>query len=81
MTSVVWNMWPTVRHLIQRVREGTYEAEDYAIWSMMGKGGATLAPFGAWDAKLDSDTRDMVRSRTEAILEGRFRVLIDESTP
>jgi basic membrane protein A and related proteins len=81
VTSVVWNMWPTVRHLIQRVREGTYEAEDYAIWSMMGKGGSALAPLGAWEAKLDAATREAITVRRDAILNGRFRVSIDESTP
>jgi basic membrane protein A and related proteins len=81
VTSIVWNMWPTVRHLIERVRSGAYEAEDYGGWSMMEKGGSSLAPFGGWEGRLDAATRELVTLRAEAIRNGRFRVIIDESTP
>ncbi len=81
VTSVIWNMWPTIEQVIERVRSGTYRAEDYGGWSMLSKGGASLAPFGAWEQRLGKELVDLIAERTADILGGRFRVVIDESVP
>ncbi len=44
VTSAVWNMTPTVEYLIKQVTGGTYTALDLKDFSMVAKGGATLAP-------------------------------------
>ena len=81
VTSVVWNMEPTVNRVIELVRTGTFEPENYAGWSSMAKGGAELAPYGDWDSKLDPKIKDIVAEKTEAIKSGKFRVPINESRP
>ncbi len=45
ITGPVWDMYPTVRHNIDTVRRGTWKADNLKEWSMMAKGGASLAPF------------------------------------
>ena len=49
--------------------------------SMMGKGGATLAPFHDFEETLDPDLVEMVMTRQQEILDGLFRVPIDEEPP
>ena len=48
---------------------------------MMGKGGAYLAPFHGFEEKLPKEVIDMVKEREKEILEGLFRVPIEEGTP
>lgn len=81
VTSVVWDMWPTVNCLISRVRNKSFTAEDYAEWSMMAKGGARLEPLAAWDAKLDEATKQLIEKTKDEILTGRLRVPVIESKP
>ena len=44
VTSVTWNMTPTVEYVIDQVAGGTYTAQDLKDFSMVAKGGAALAP-------------------------------------
>ena len=46
-TSVTWNMAPTVGYVIDQVIAGSYTAQDLKDFSMVGKGGAALAPINA----------------------------------
>ena len=43
VTSVTWNMAPTVEYVIDQVAAGSYTAQDLKDFSMVGKGGAALA--------------------------------------
>lgn len=81
VTSVVWNMWPTVKQVVSLVKAGVFSAQDFGQFSYMGKGGSYLAPYHAWDAKLSADVKQMVEARKQEILDGTFRVPIDESAP
>ena len=47
VTSVTWNMTPTVEYVIDQVLGGTYTAQDLKDFSMVAKGGAALAPINA----------------------------------
>ena len=47
----------------------------------MGKGGSYLAPLHGWDSKLPADVKALVTERTKAIMDGNFRVDINESEP
>jgi len=44
ITSVTWNMTPTVEYVIDQVAGGTYTSQDLKDFSMVAKGGAALAP-------------------------------------
>lgn len=81
VTSVLWNMEPTVNYVLELIKSNNFKPENYAEWSMMAKGGAGLAPFYNWEIKLDKGIKEMVSNKTEAIISGRFIVLVDESKP
>ena len=81
ITGPVWDMWPTVQAAVKQVQAGVYTAQDFGSFSFMAKGGATLAPFGAWETKLPEDVKKLVEEKRQAILDGSFRVPVNESTP
>ena len=81
ITGPVWDMWPTVKHVVNLVNAGVFTAQDFGGFSFMGKGGSYLAPYHNWDAKLPAAVKEMVTQRTQEILDGTFRVDIDESIP
>jgi basic membrane lipoprotein Med (substrate-binding protein (PBP1-ABC) superfamily) len=81
VTGPIWNMYPTVKYLVESIKLGAYQAQDLKDWSMMGKGGAYLAPFYGFEDTLPADIIEMVRNREQEILNGTFRVSVDESTP
>ncbi len=81
VSSAVWNMDPTVEYLIKQVEAGTFTAQDLKDFSMMGKGGASLAPFHGTESKLPADLVAKVNARMIEIKKGVFRVDIDEAAP
>jgi len=81
ITSPVWNVYPIVQHVIEEVKKNDYQAQDLKDWSMMAKGGASLAPFYEFKNKLPSSVLDMVAKKEQDIKSGLFRVPIDESQP
>lgn len=81
VTSVVWDMWPTVKQVLAQVKAGVFTSQDFGQFSFMGKGGSYLAPYHAWEDKLPAETKELVAARKQEILDGTFRVPIDESNP
>ena len=80
--SSVWNMTPTVAHLIDGVRSGSYGAEDLRLFSMMAAGGAELTAInrgvnGGIPAELAAEVERM----RSAIIVGAVQVEVDESVP
>ncbi len=81
LTGPVWNMRPTVEYVIQQVKAGSYTAQDLKDFSMMAKGGASLADYHGMDSKIPKEILDLVAQREKEIKEGLFRVNITESAP
>ena len=81
VTGPIWDMWPTVEHVIKLVKAGLFTAQDFGGFSFLGKGGSYLAPLHGWDSKLPADVKALVAERTKAIIDGNFRVDINESEP
>ena len=81
VTGPVWDMWPTIQAAVKQVEAGVYTAQDYGTFSYMAKGGATLAPFHAWKDKIPADVMKLVMDKQQAILDGDFRVPVNEGTP
>jgi basic membrane lipoprotein Med (substrate-binding protein (PBP1-ABC) superfamily) len=79
VTSVTWNMTPTVEYIIDQVAGGTYTAQDLKDFSMVAKGGAALAPIN--EALVPADLLETVRAKEAEIVSGLFRVDINEATP
>jgi basic membrane lipoprotein Med (substrate-binding protein (PBP1-ABC) superfamily) len=82
VTSVTWNMEPTVKYVIDQVLAGSYTAQDLKDFSMVAKGGAALAPINAdVIGGVPEDLVAMVEEREAEITAGTFRVDINEATP
>ena len=81
ITSVVWNMTPTVEYVIAEVKAGTFQPIDLKEFSMLSKGGASLAPFHGFESKIPAAVLEMVTAKEAAIKAGSFRVGIDEGQP
>ena len=81
ISSAVWNMEPTVDYLINQVAAGTFTAQDLKDFSMVGKGGASLAPYHGLEDQIPADLLERVAETYEQIQMGMFRVDIDEAVP
>jgi len=81
ITGPVWDMWPTIKHVVTLVKAGVPTAQDFGGFSYMGKGGSYLAPYHNWDSKLPASVKAMVEKRKAEMLDGTFRTDIDESAP
>jgi len=82
VTSVTWNMSPTVEYVIDQVSAGSYTAQDLKDFSMVGKGGAALAEINTdVIGGVPDDILSAVEEREAAIKAGTFRVDITETTP
>ena len=82
VSGPVWNMNPTVDFIINQVTGGTYTAQDLKDFSMVAKGGATLAPINTGvTGGIPQELIDLVTAKEEEIKSGLFRVDIDEAPP
>jgi basic membrane lipoprotein Med (substrate-binding protein (PBP1-ABC) superfamily) len=82
VSGPVWNMQPTVDYIVNQVKGGTYTAQDLKDFSMVAKGGASLAPINMdVQCGLTQELVDQVMAKEEEIKSGLFRVDITESQP
>lgn len=81
VSSAVWNMTPTVEYVFKQVQSGAYTSQDLKDFSMVAKGGASLAAFHGTESKLPPEVMKMVKDKEEQIKNGLFRVDIDEAQP
>jgi basic membrane lipoprotein Med (substrate-binding protein (PBP1-ABC) superfamily) len=63
------------------VKKKAWVSMDLGEWSMMAKGGASLAPFHGFEKKLPANLIKEVRDLEQKILNGTFRVPVDEQKP
>lgn len=81
VTGPVWNMEPTVAYVLKQVGAGAYTAQDLKDFSMVAKGGASLADLHTLTSKLPADLVAKVKDKETQIKNGLFRVDIDENQP
>lgn len=82
VSGPVWHMEPTVNYIINQVAGGTYTSQDLKDFSMVAKGGATLAEINAGvSGGIPQDLIDAVLAKEADIKSGLFRVDIDEAQP
>lgn len=82
VTSVVWNMSPTVDYVLDQVEAGSYTAQDLKDFSMFAKGGASLAEINTTvTGGVPQALVDQVIAKESDIRSGLFRVDINEATP
>lgn len=81
LSGPVWNMTPTIEYIAKQVNAKAWTAQDLKDFSMVGKGGASLAPFHGLESKIPAALLAQVREREQQIKDGLFRVDIDEAVP
>lgn len=81
VTSALWHMESAINNAISQVKAGTFKAEDYKDWTMMAKGGATLAPYYGFEDKIDANIKARVATLAADIRGGKFVVEINDSEP
>ena len=81
ITGPVWDMYPTIKFCIEMVRKKAWVSMDLGEWSMMGKGGAQLAPFHSFEKTLPPDVIKEVADLQQKIVNGTYRVPVDEQKP
>ncbi|MBT8370713.1 MAG: BMP family protein [Desulfobacterales bacterium] len=81
ITGPVWDMYPTIQFAIEMVQKKAWVSMDLGEWSMMAKGGSRLAPFHAFEKTLPAGVIKDVRDLEQKILNGTYRVPVDEQKP
>jgi basic membrane protein A len=81
VTSALWHMESAIGHAIERVKAGTFSAEEYHHWTMMAKGGASLAPYYEFESKIPAAIKSQVASLGADIIAGKFTVEINDVEP
>ncbi len=81
VTSALWHMENAINHAISRVKSGTFNAENYKEWTMMAKGGASLAPYYEFENKIAGDIKARVADVQARILDGSYVVEIIDEKP
>ena len=81
VASALWHMESAIDHAIERVKNGTFSAEEYHDWTMMAKGGATLSSYYEFDSKLPSTLKNQVSALANEIIAGEFVVEINDEEP
>lgn len=78
ITGPVWDMYPTIEYLINTVRAGESISMNLAEYSMMAKGGASLAPFHGFEDRASAEVIAKVREVEAQIMAGTFTVPVIE---
>ncbi len=81
ITGPMWDMYPTIKFCIEMVQKKAWVSMDLGEWSMMAKGGSRLAPFHSFEKTLPADLIKEVRDLEQKILNGTYRVPVDEQKP
>ncbi len=84
VTSLVWDMRPTVEHIIKEFNSGTLtdSAKDLGMFSFMKNGGSSLAPINTdVPGGVPQALIAQVEDKRQAIMDGSFTTPVDESAP
>ena len=82
MTSVLWNMEPTVTAVLKQVQDGTFKEANLAEYSFLKNGGSSLAPFNTGvSGGIPSDLIQKIQAKEQAMKSGAFVTPVNEKTP
>lgn len=82
VSSLVWNMRPTIEAVVAAVEDGSYEAQNLAEYSFLKNGGSSLAPINTETAfEIPADLITKVEERLAEIEAGTFITPVDEAEP
>lgn len=78
MASALWHMEATIDKAVANVAAGKFEAADYGQYSFMAYGGGSLVMD---ETLVSADTAATIKAREAEILEGLFRVNVNDARP
>ena len=78
MASALWHMEATIDKAVANVANGNFEAADYGQYSFMAYGGGSLVMD---ESLIGADTVAAVKARETEILDGLFRVNVNDDRP
>ena len=82
VSSLVWNMRPTIEAVVAAVKDGSYEAQNLAEYSFLKNGGSSLAPINTETAfEIPADLITKVEERQAEIEDGSFTTPVNEDEP
>ena len=81
VTSALWDMGAAIDNAIAEVKAGSFKAANYKEWTMMQKGGTSLAPYYEFDSKIPAAAKAKVAAMTTEILAGKYVVEIIDDEP
>ena len=81
VTSALWHMESAINNAIDEVAAGKFTARDYKEWTMMAKGGASLAPYYEFEDRIDPAIKARVEQLKADIIAGKFVVEINDKEP
>jgi len=81
VASAIWHFEPTLNAAIEKVRAGSFAADNYGVYSFMKEGGCSLAPLGTFEGKVPAEAMALVAEREAAIRAGTFTVEINDEEP
>ena len=81
VTSALWHMESAINYAIQLTKQGKFKAEEYHSWTMMAKGGASLAPYYEFDSVVPASVKSQIASLASDIKSGEFVVEIIDDEP
>jgi basic membrane protein A len=82
VTSLVWNMQPTIEEAFTQVQAGSFKGVDMREFSFMKNGGSSLADINTGiTGGVPDDLLAAVKEQEKKILSGEFTTPIDDSEP
>ena len=81
VTSALWHMEAAIANAIAEVKAGTFKAANYKEWTMMQKGGASLAPYYEFEDRIPADAKAKVDEVTAKIMSGEIVININDEEP
>ncbi len=82
MTSLVWNMRPTVDEVIKEFNAGNLHSQNLGQYSFMKNGGSSLAPINTdVPVEISDELIAQIDAKKQEIMDGTFETPIDESAP
>jgi len=81
VASAIWHFEPTFNAALAVVKDGSFQAANYGVYSFMKEGGCSLAPLGTFEGKVPEAALALVAEREAAIKDGSFVVEINDEEP
>lgn len=81
ITGPIWDLGPTVKHVVAAVKAGKYKAEDLRGLSSVASGGARLADWHGWDKKLPADVMKLVTEKESLLKKGEYKLKPNTERP